>query len=294
MKHTPSRIPYLHLALLAAWLVAGTAAIRWTDLAPDTPYLAFARLIFTTVLASVNLFRLSWLVAILIGLGAYNAVMFVMRVPGPDNWIPLAVGNIVILVAALLAWLTARQIAALQNQVERANNMIQDLRVKDPALGVVRLPYAMQTLRTEVLRSQRYQSHLCLILAKIADEEEIQNEQGSTGLFEIKRQVSEVLNGMLREMDLLFSSNYFGIILPETSTEGAMVVARRITDSIARKVRVGMYIGVAEFGVDAFSDEELYSAAETALQLAQKMDKAVVNYAQVRYVTDEPEPAAAE
>ena len=99
---------------------------------------------------------------------------------------------------------------------------------------------------------------------------------------------------MLREMDLLFSSNYFGIILPETSTEGAMVVARRITDSIARKVRVGMYIGVAEFGVDAFSDEELYSAAETALQLAQKMDKAVVNYAQVRYVTDEPEPAAAE
>lgn len=294
MKHTPSRFPYLHLALLSAWLVVGTAAIRWTDPAPDTPYLAFALLIFTTVFAAVNLFRFSWLVAVLIGLGAYNAVMLVLNAPFPSNWLPLAAGNLVIAVAAILAWLTARQIEAIQKQVERANTMIQDLRVKDPALGTVRLPFAMQTLKTEVLRSQRYQSHLCLILAKIADEQEIQNEQGSTALFEIKRQVSEVLNGMLREMDLLFSSDYFGIILPETATEGAMVVARRITDSIARKVRVGMYIGVAEFGVDAFSDEELYSAAETALQLAQKTDKAVVNYAQVRYVTEDPEPAAAE
>jgi GGDEF domain-containing protein len=125
------------------------------------------------------------------------------------------------------------------------------------------------------------------MLLDIADQDEIQKEQGTAAAFEMKRQVSGVLDGMLREMDFLFADKVFGIILPETSLDGAMAVSRRIIDSVARKVRVGLHVGVAEFGVDAFTDAELYQAAETALQLAEKTDKAVIQYAQVRSATDD-------
>ena len=293
MKYTPSRFPYLTLSFMALWLVASTAAIAWTDSAPDTPYLAFALLVFTTVFAVVNLFRFAWILAIVLGLGIYNGVMLMLHPFAAALWLPLAVGNLAILVAGLLGGQMARQLTALNKQIEHANNVITDLRIKDPVLGMVRLPYALNTLKTEVLRCQRYQSHLCLVLAEIADEDELRKEQGAEALIELKREVGEVLNGMLREMDMLFIADHFGIILPETSTEGALVATKRINESVARKVRVGLHIGVAEFGVDAFSDDELYHAAETALQLAQKTDRAVVNFAQVRFATEEPAQSAA-
>jgi GGDEF domain-containing protein len=61
---------------------------------------------------------------------------------------------------------------------------------------------------------------------------------------------------------------------------------------VARKVRVGLHIGIAEFGVDAFSDAELYRAAETAMLLAKNTDRPIVTYSQVRSITDQPQPEA--
>jgi diguanylate cyclase (GGDEF)-like protein len=292
MKSNSSRFPYLSLALLSAWLVAGTAGIYWTDHALETPYLAIALLLFTAVLAVANLFRFSALLAVIVAAGVYNAVMLTLRPVDVSLVIPLAVGNLVILGAGLLGWISARHITRLNLQQEHDNRVIHDLRVKDPDLGIVRMTYAMQTLKTEVFRSQRYNSSLCLILIQIADMEAIDSEKGAASLHEIRRQVSGVLADLVREMDLLFGKEYFGIILPETGGEGAMIVAHRMTDMVARKVRVGLHIGIAEFGVDAFSDAELYRAAETAMLLAKNTDRPIVTYSQVRSITDQPQPEA--
>ncbi len=280
------RSPLLLLSLLAAWLIAGTVAISWTDTAPDTPYLAYALLIFVAAVGLVNLFPFSWLAVLGIGLGAYNAVVLSLHPLTAAAWLPLGVGNLAILGAGLLSWAASLQIARLQKNLEHSRNVIDELRVKDPVLGIVRLSYALQTLKIETLRSQRYQSKLCLALIQIADVEAIQKEQGAAAFQEIKSQVCSALSALIREMDTLFGQDPFGIILPETSSEAAMVVARRVIDNLARKVRVGVHIGIAEFGVDAFSDDELYRAAETALNLAERTDKAVVNYAQVQSITE--------
>lgn len=288
MKHA-NRFPYLILALLAAWLVAGTAGIAFTDRYPDTLFMAFALLLFTAVLAAASLFRFSAIIAVLVSLVAYNVVVFSLRPMSSEMVLPLIVANLAIIGAGVLGWFSARQIARLQTQLEHSNSVINDLRIKDPNLGTVRLPYALQTLKTEVLRSQRYQSSLCLLKVKMADEEEIKKDQGEAAFLETKRQMSAALGDLIREMDLLFGQENFGVILPETNGEAAMIVSRRIIDNIARKVRVGVHIGLAEFGVDAFSDDELMRAADTAMELAERTDRPVVTFAQVRSVT-EPEP----
>ena len=272
-----NRFPFLSVALLAAWLVASAVVINQTDSRPDTPFLAYALLLFTAAVAAANLFRFSALLATLIGVGTYLGVMLTLRPVDLSLALPAGVGVIAIAVAGLLGWIASRQIALLQQKLIHANSLIDDLRVKDPDLGIVRLAYAMQTLKKETLRSQRYKSSLCLLLMDIADRETIQKEQGMAAYQDLKRTVCTISAGLIRELDLLFGEETLGIILPETNTEAAIVVAQRISDSLARKARIGVHVGVAEFGVDAFGENELYHAAETAMALAQRTDKPLVS-----------------
>jgi GGDEF domain-containing protein len=283
MKHI-NRFPYLSLALLAAWLIAGTVAILRTDPAPDTSFLALALILFTAIVSVANLFRFSAFAAVVVSLGVYNAAFFLLRTITPDLLIALGIGNFMIIGTGLLGWISAKQIAQLQQKLEQTDNVIQDLWVKDPILGIMRLPYALQTLKTEVIRSQRYKSGLSLMLIKIANEEDIKKEQGVSAYHDIQSQVCTLLSSLLREMDILFGQEDLGIILPETGGESTMVIARRITDTLARKMRIGVHIGVAEFGVDAFDDKELYHAAETALELAVRADKSIITFSQVQHI----------
>ena len=283
MKHI-NRFPYLSLALLDAWLIVGTAAILRTDPAPDTSFLALALLLFTAIISVANLFRFSVLVAVIVSLAVYNAAFFLLRTITPDLTITLAIANLMILGTCLLGWISAKQIALLQHKLEQTDNVIQDLWVKDPILGIMRLPYALQTLNSEVIRSQRYKTGLMLILIKIANGEEIKKEQGLSAFHEIQVQVCTLLRGLLREVDILFGQEDLGIILPETDGDSAMVIAKRITDTMAHKMRIGTHIGIAEFGVDALDGKELYHAAETALELAVRADKSIITFSQVQNI----------
>ncbi|HPH98166.1 MAG TPA: diguanylate cyclase [Anaerolineaceae bacterium] len=285
-----NRFPYLSLALLAAWLIAGIVAISRLDTAPDTSFLAYTLLLFTAIISAARLFRTSALVATLISLVAYNVTFFLLRALTPEQTMILGVVNVMIIGTGVLGWLSSRQIWQLQQKLDQTDNVIQDLWIRDPVLGTTRLPYALQTLKTEVLRSQRYKSKLSLILMKISNEEEIKKEQGVAAFTEMQRQVSSMLPGLLREMDVIFGQDNLGIILPETGGEGTMIIARRIADSLARKMRIGVHIGVAEFGVDAFDDKALYHAAETALEMAVRADQSIVTYSQVQQLIGaEPE-----
>lgn len=277
-----NRLPYLSLALLAAWLIAGIVAISRLDPAPDTSFLAYTLLLFTAIIAVSRLFRFSALAATLISLVAYNVTFFILRPLTPDQTLILGVVNIMIIGTGLLGWLASKQIWQLQQKLEQTDNVIQDLWIRDPVLGTTRLPYALQTLKTEVLRSQRYKSKLSLVLMKISNQEEIKKEQGMAAFTEMQRQISSMLPGLLREMDVIFGQDSIGIILPETGGEGTMIIAKRIADSLARKMRIGVHIGIAEFGVDAFDDKALYHAAETALEMAVRADQSIVTFSQVQ------------
>jgi GGDEF domain-containing protein len=123
-------------------------------------------------------------------------------------------------------------------------------------------------------------------MAKVDGLEELEKEQGEAFVQEIKKQIGIILVNSLREMDIPFGDGNFGIILPQTTEEGAVVAARRIADSVNRKVRVALYIGVASFGSDALNDDELQKVAEAALNVAQTTNKTVVCYSQIRNATE--------
>jgi GGDEF domain-containing protein len=282
-----NRTPFIFLAIMAVWSILGTLAVAWTDRNPETPYLAIAILLFVATVSVAHSFRFSELLATVVGLAVYNGVFMYIHPVTLAGITPLAAGNLAILGVGFFGWQASRQVARLQNNLDHSNNVINDLRVKDPIFGTVRLPYALQTLKTETLRSQRYQSKLCLMLLQLADEDDLKKEKGQDAFRDLKRQACNILAGQLREMDLLFGQDYLGIILPETSGEAAVIVARRINEIMARKIRVGMHIGIAELGIDAFNDEELYHAAETAMRLAEKTDKSIVTFSQVQNL---PEP----
>jgi GGDEF domain-containing protein len=166
--------------------------------------------------------------------------------------------------------------------LDHDQSLIDDLRIRDPQTGLMRIVYAQQTLRNEIGRSRRNNSSLCLLLAQVVDWDELVSQLGIVAVEDIKIQISEVFNSTLRMVDTSFIAGAYGAILPETNTEGALVVARRLIDVIARRSRVDLRIGIAQFPVDGVTEQALQKAAETALQEALTPENTIVLHSQIQ------------
>jgi GGDEF domain-containing protein len=88
-------------------------------------------------------------------------------------------------------------------------------------------------------------------------------------------------------VDTTFRAGAYGAILPDTKPEGALVVARRLSDIVARKSRIDLRIGIAHFPTDGVTEQELQKAAETALQLALTSDQTIALYSQIQEMQGE-------
>lgn len=88
----------------------------------------------------------------------------------------------------------------------------------------------------EVLRLKRTQGDLSLLLVDIDNMDRVKQSYGESVGDEVIMGVSTLLRSGLRTIDIPARLGYaeFGIVLPETSPEGAIKAATRIRDSVAR------------------------------------------------------------
>ena len=202
-------------------------------------------------------------------------------------YLPIAITAITLLLTAWLGTIIANQVNAVNRQLEHDQGLIDDLRIRDPQTGLMRYAYAQQTLKNEIGRSRRNNSSLCLILAKVMDWEDFVSQQGIVTAEEIKIQIADIFNSTLRMVDTSFIAGAYGAILPDTKPEGALVVARRLSDMVARKSRVDLRIGIAHFPADGVTEQELQKAVETALHKALTSEHTIALYSQIQEMQGE-------
>jgi diguanylate cyclase (GGDEF)-like protein len=182
----------------------------------------------------------------------------------------------------LLAYRASRKLDTVARQLENDRQMIEDLRLHDPKTGLVRFQYARQTLKLEVMRSQRYHINLSLVLLDMANRKALEDKYGMIGLEEINNQIAGILLSATREVDTCFINGKVGVILPQTNPDGACIVAERVIGSAARRLSIDLYAGIAYFPRDAVSEDDLIRSAESALQVALTSGRSVVYYSQIQ------------
>ena len=130
-------------------------------------------------------------------------------------------------------------------------------------------------LDLELERARRYEHSMSLVVIRPDDIDSIANRYGELGSAEVLGEVAEAVGRNLRAMDRprLDEPLGFVIVLPETTRDGARVVAERIRLDVGRRrldfgpgelVNLSVTIGVATFPDDALTNEELVTAARRA------------------------------
>jgi diguanylate cyclase (GGDEF)-like protein len=154
-----------------------------------------------------------------------------------------------------------------------------------------------QRLSVESERSQRYGHSLSLLLVDIDHFKRVNDQHGHPAGDTLLKELAETIRTSIRTMDVAarYGGEEFVVILPETPSEGAVVVAERLRRQIAdrrvvavsgQSLTCSVSIGVATYPVDAQQKERLIDAADKALYHAKYAGRNTVKTHQQFLQTD--------
>jgi diguanylate cyclase (GGDEF)-like protein len=165
-----------------------------------------------------------------------------------------------------------------------AANALRNVRLLDEMKHMARtdfltgLPnhrYFRQTLHTEMGRAQRHQRPMSLLVVDLDFLKSVNDRFGHPAGDAVIRSVAETIRATCRRID--FAARYGGeefiVILPDTDLTGAVDVAERLrahimeTD-VGNVGQVTASVGVANYPVNALTEEDLVRVADQALYVA--------------------------
>ena len=176
--------------------------------------------------------------------------------------------------------LVAQAAVALENA--RLHGIVKRQAVTDELTGLANRRFFREALETELLRAERFENPLSLIVADLDDFQNVNDRFGHQAGDEVLRMFAEVLLGRIRGVDLAarLGGEEFAILLPETEAAGAEALAENLRAAVA-EMRVPLANAevsvTASFGVAAFPEthtpDELMTAADLALYSAKRQGK---------------------
>ncbi|MFW7381071.1 MAG: GGDEF domain-containing protein [Oligoflexus sp.] len=160
----------------------------------------------------------------------------------------------------------------------------QSLLVRDDLTGLYNYRHLEASLENEIRRVQRFKSKFSVLFIDLDHFKPINDQYGhQAGSFVIK-QVAEVLQEGLREVDSVFryGGDEYVVLLLEANSETALRAAERIRQKIAEtefpiddyhKVKLTASIGVASCPEHGSSKEELLRMADESMYRSKKSGK---------------------
>jgi diguanylate cyclase (GGDEF)-like protein/putative nucleotidyltransferase with HDIG domain len=150
----------------------------------------------------------------------------------------------------------------------------------DPKTGLFNARHFAVALNEELLRAERFERPLSLVMADLDLLRDINNTYGHLAGDAVLQGVAEVFRAQLRHYDVpaRFGGEEFAILLPETPPEQAFEIAERIRRTVAASsfdvetssdpIRATISIGVAGYPRDGSDANELIHQADLAVYRA--------------------------
>ncbi len=147
----------------------------------------------------------------------------------------------------------------------------------DSKTGLYNMRYFTTAFAAEIERAGRYQRPMSLIMADLDYLRTINNTYGHLAGDAVLIGVAKIIRATIRASDIAvrFGGEEFCIVLPETDSDGARVIAERIRETIAATpftapshptpIAATMSFGVAELTPDAATMNALTHAADVAV-----------------------------
>jgi len=160
-------------------------------------------------------------------------------------------------------------------ELKEANEKVEKLARIDPLTGLANRRTLHEALLREIARAGRLGEHLSVVIADLDHFKTINDRYGHPTGDRVLADAAAVFGNHLRPYDLAarYGGEEFILLLPATSTEGAMVVAERMRKTVAEITLpdcpqpITMSLGVATW-IAGETPEQLVARADTALYAA--------------------------
>lgn len=172
---------------------------------------------------------------------------------------------------------------ALANQAAIAidNAKLYELATKDGLTKLYIYRHFYTLLENEMRRSLRYNHPLSLLMLDIDFFKSINDNYGHLVGDQILREIANVISQTIRKIDIpaRYGGEEFAIILPETYSKEANIIAERLRSNIknikleldnGEFVTTSVSIGISEFPLHANNAKDLINCADIALYTAKK------------------------
>lgn len=166
----------------------------------------------------------------------------------------------------------------------KEKRVFQELALIDGLTQIYNRRYFDELLHREAERAIRYHYKFSLLMVDIDDFKQYNDKYGHPAGDEVLRVVANAIIHQTRSTDIAarYGGEEFAIIAPHTDKKYTSFLAARLAHFIANhdivlndsvKTRVSISIGVATFGEDTITQDELIKLADTALYEAKKLGK---------------------
>ena len=182
--------------------------------------------------------------------------------------------------------------AAIALENARHVKRIHELTITDDCTTLYNARHMGFILETEIYRSQRYNYEFSLIFIDLDHFKQVNDTQGHLVGSRLLWEIGNALKAHCRLIDFAFryGGDEFVLLLPQTSKDNAMNVARRLHRMLRESVwlhgeglniKLTASMGVASYPVDSRTKEGLLHLADEAMYLAKNTNRDSVAVANV-------------
>lgn len=174
--------------------------------------------------------------------------------------------------------------ASLALEIVELNENARRMSMTDGLTGLVNHREFFNALRRELERARRYRHTVSLLMIDVDDFKKYNDSYGHLAGDQALKRIAALLQGCARTTDVVarYGGEEFGVILPESTPGGALMVAERIKTEIARcdfdqgggaEARLTVSVGICSVDGGTVSEDRMVGVADEAAYLAKNSGK---------------------